>query len=288
MTLTILKSKEKDLGEFSVKRILPSAGTRMVGPFIFFDHMGPADFPPGKGISVRPHPHIGIATVTYLFEGEIIHRDSLGIVQPIQAGAVNVMTAGKGIVHSERSGEDVNEQSRVHGIQSWMALPDHLEECEPEFAHFPDGEVPAITHDGCQIKVIMGEAYGARSPVQHFSPIRYLDCLIPAGSSLELPDDQSEIAVYIVNGSARIDIAGDTQSLEDGGMAVLKEKDTLCVFANSDCHCMVIGGEPLGDRHIWWNFVASDVEKIEQAKRRWRAGEFDRVPGDDEWIPLPE
>ena len=260
----------------------------MVGPFIFFDHMGPADFPPGEGISVRPHPHIGIATVTYLFEGEIVHRDSLGVVQPIQAGAVNVMTAGKGIVHSERSGEDLDQQTRVHGIQSWMALPDQLEECEPEFAHFPDADNPALEHNGCQIRVIMGEAYGIHSPVQHFSPTLYLDCRIPEGQSLELPHDQSETAVYIVEGSGIVDISGDTETLENGSMAVSPDKNTITFSATTDCHCMVIGGEPVGERHIWWNFVASDKEKIEQAKARWRSGGFDRVPGDDEWIPLPE
>jgi len=288
MSLCVLQPKEKDLGDFSVKRVLPAPNRRMVGPFIFFDHFGPVEFAPTKGISVRPHPHIGIATITYLFEGEIIHRDSLGYTQPIQAGAVNIMTAGKGIVHSERSGKDIAQRSRLHGIQSWMALPDHFEDCDPEFIHYPEAEVPTVEHNGCRIKVIMGEAFGTLSPVKNYSPIRYLDCHAPKGCSLELPDDQAEIAVYIVEGSATVSSNEVTETHSKGAMVIAPEGGQLTVSAQSDCHCVVIGGDSVGERHIWWNFVSVSKDKIELAKERWRSGRFDPVPGDDEWIPLPD
>ncbi|MDH3537466.1 MAG: pirin family protein, partial [Gammaproteobacteria bacterium] len=176
----IIEPKAKDLGGFSVRRVLPSVERRMVGPFIFFDHMGPAEFPPGEGIAVRPHPHIGLSTVTYLFEGEIMHRDSLGYVQPIRCGAVNLMTAGRGIVHSERAGEDLNTSSRLHGIQSWMALPLEQEECDPDFVHYPSTELPEFEQDGVSVRVIMGEAFGHASPVPQHAPTLYLECRFPA------------------------------------------------------------------------------------------------------------
>ena len=182
----LIRPRKKDLGEFTVRRVLPALQRRRIGPFVFFDHMGPAEFPPGQGIQVRPHPHIGIATITYLFEGEIMHADSLGFKQPIQAGAVNLMTAGRGIVHSERAGSDVDEHSRLHGIQSWMALPDGQEEIAPDFAHTPAAELPTIEKDGASIRVIMGEAYGAVSPVTTYSPTLYLHCELTAGAVLTL------------------------------------------------------------------------------------------------------
>ena len=280
----VIEPKRKDLGGFSVRRVLPSHERPMVGPFIFFDHMGPAEFPPGKGIDVRPHPHIGLATVTYLFEGEIVHRDSLGFVQPIRAAAVNLMTAGRGIVHSERAGEDRETTSRLHGIQSWMALPEDLEECAPGFVHYPATDLPRLVMDGVTVRVIIGEAYGHRSPVMSCSPMLYLECRLPGESALALPDSYPELAAYVVSGEILID--GDR--FTDGVMAVAGDRRPMRLEAARDSHVMVIGGAPLGQRHIWWNFVSSSRERIEKAKADWRQGRFDPVPGETEFIPLPE
>ena len=280
----VIKPRLKDLGEMSVRRVLPAKECRMVGPFIFFDHMGPAVFPPGKGIQVRPHPHIGLATVTYLFDGEIMHRDSLGYVQPIRAGAVNLMTAGKGIVHSERAGSDLEITSHLHGIQSWMALPIEQEECEPAFLHVPAADIPALDLNGVQVKVIIGEAYGRTSPVPAFSPMVYLELHLPPGTSIELPGDYAELAAYVVDGEITI----DDQSYSAATLAVACPGNTVRLSANRASHVMVIGGDPVGHRHIWWNFVASSRDGIERAKADWRAQKFGGVPGDDEFIPLPE
>ena len=279
----IIKPHEKDLGNFKVRRVLPALERRMVGPFVFFDHMGPAEFPPGEGIQVRPHPHIGLSTVTYLFEGEIMHRDSLGFVQPIQAGAINLMTAGRGIVHSERAGEDLHKTSRLHGIQSWMALPANQEECDPGFVHYPADELTALEIDGVTVRVIMGEAYGLVSPVTTYSPTLYLECLLPAESKLTLPDSYDEQAIYVVSG----DCSADDQSVTEGLMAVACPGKSLRLKAVTDCRVMVIGGTSLGKRHIWWNFVSSSKERIEQAKLDWQENRFDSVPGETEFIPLP-
>ena len=256
----------------------------MVGPYIFFDHIGPAEFPPGQGIQVRPHPHIGIATITYLFEGEIMHRDSLGFVQPIRAGAVNLMTAGRGIVHSERAGEDLDSHSRLHGIQSWMALPTGKEEIEPAFEHVPAEELPALDVDGSTVRVIIGDAYGATSPVTLYSPMLYLDCRVPEGSELTLPDSYRELAAYIVTGNVRI----DGEDYANGVLAVAASGKTVTLQATEKSRVMVIGGDPVGERKIWWNFVSSSAERMEQAKNDWKEGRFGKVPGDDEFIPLPE
>ena len=280
----VIEPRAKDLGGFTVRRVLPSAERRMVGPFIFFDHMGPAEFPPGQGIQVRPHPHIGLATVTFLFEGEIMHRDSLGYVQPIRSGAVNLMTAGRGIVHSERAGEDLNESSRLHGIQTWMALPDGQETREPAFVHFPAAELPEFQVDDVTVRVIMGEAFGHVSPVTAYSPTLYLECRMPAGSTIALPDSYEEQGAYLVSGGIRI----DQQSFSGGTMAVAGPGKSLTLEADQDSHIMVVGGAPLGHRHVWWNFVASSREAIEQAKRDWLQGRFGTVPGETEFIPLPE
>lgn len=280
----MIRPKEKDLGEFSVRRVLPASARQMVGPFIFFDHMGPAEFPPGKGIQVRPHPHIGIATITYLFEGEIMHADSLGYHQPIQVGAVNLMTAGRGIVHSERAGADLNERSRLHGIQSWMALPDGQEEIEPAFAHTSAGELPEIKLGAATVRVIMGEAYGQTSPVTTYMPTLYLDCRLAAGAELEMPNGYDELALYVVSGALTIDDC----PVEDGVMVVAASDAEVNVQATSDARVMVIGGRATGERHIWWNFVSSSRARIEQAKADWRSGAFQPVAGDDEYIPLPE
>jgi hypothetical protein len=279
----IIKPHKKDLGGFSVSRVLPASERRMVGPFVFFDHMGPAEFPPGEGIQVRPHPHIGLSTVTYLFEGEILHRDSLGFVQPIQVGAVNLMTAGHGIVHSERAGEDLHKTSRLHGIQSWMALPTNLEERAPDFVHYPANELTALEIEGVTVRVIMGEAYGHVSPVTTYAPTLYLECLLPAGSELILPDTYDEQAIYVVSGDCLV----DDRSVTDGLMAVACPGKSLRVEAVTDSHVMVIGGASLGKRHIWWNFVSSSKERIEQAKIDWQENRFDAIPGETEFIPLP-
>ena len=279
----VIEPKQKDLGEFTVRRVLPARERQMVGSFIFFDHMGPAEFPPGQGIQVRPHPHIGIATVTYLFEGEIMHRDSLGIVQPIRCGAVNLMTTGSGMVHSERAGDDLNETSRLHGIQSWMALPLEEEECDPEFIHYPAESIPQLDVNGVQVRVIIGEAFGQSSPVHAYSTTIYLECVMAKGSDLTLPDQFEELGAYVVTGSVII----DDQSYAEGVMAIAADGAAMTLHASEDARIMVVGGDHLGKRHIYWNFVSSSKERIEQAKSDWRAGNFDTVPGDSEFIPLP-
>ena len=279
-----IEARIRSLGEFDVRRVLPAAERRMVGPFIFFDHMGPAVFPPGQGIAVRPHPHIGLATITYLFEGEIMHRDSLGYAQLIQAGAVNLMTAGHGIVHSERASEDLAITSRLHGIQSWLALPLDREEMEPSFVHYPATELPEVDVDGCIVRVIMGEAFGNASPVLIHSPTLYLEVLMPRGAAFVLPAAERERAAYVVSGRVRID--GDERA--DGVMLVAHAGAPLRLTALADSRVMIIGGEPVGPRHIWWNFVSSSKERIERAKRDWTEGRMGRISGDDEFIPLPE
>ena len=279
-----IEPRLRSLGEFDVRRVLPSAERRMVGPFVFLDHMGPAVFPPGKGIAVRPHPHIGLATITYLFEGEIMHRDSLGFVQLIQAGAVNLMTAGRGIVHSERASDDLAVRSHLHGIQSWLALPLELEEMEPGFIHYPSASLPELTLGGATVRVIMGAAYGARSPVATFSPTLYLEVRLPAGSELALPNDLSERAAYVTEGA--VTVGGE--EYREGTMLVARTDADVRLRASVPSRVMVVGGEPLGRRHIWWNFVSSSKERIEQAKRDWAESRMGKVPGDDEFIPLPD
>ena len=279
----LIEPKLADLGEFTVRRALPSPERKMVGPFIFFDEMGPAEFQPGRGISVRPHPHIGIATITYLFEGEIMHRDSLGVTQPIRPGAVNLMTAGRGIVHSGRAGEDLDETAPLHGIQSWIALPEDQQERAPDFAHYPAAELPEIELDGATIRLILGQAYGSRSPVTCYSRSLYLDCMLEQQARLALPSDEQELAVYVVSGELEI----DGQTLKSGVMAVTCPDNVPTVIARQKSRVMVIGGDHLAPRKIWWNFVHSNPARIEQAKADWQAGRFPIVPGDEEFIPLP-
>ena len=279
----LLDPDSKDLGGFSVLRVLPSPQRRTVGPFIFFDHFGPAEFPPGEGIQVRPHPHIGLSTVTYLFEGEIMHRDSLGFVQPIRAGAVNLMTAGRGIVHSERAGDDLDEISHLHGIQTWMALPLADEECEPDFVHYAADDLPEFEQQGASIRLIMGSAWGHESPVKQYLPTFYAECRIRAGAVLDLPSGYDELAIYIVAGEVDI----DGQSVAEGRMAIMRGGTAPSIEASRDSHVMLIGGRNPGERHIWWNFVSSSKERIDRAADDWREGRFDSVPGDDEFIPLP-
>ncbi|MEM9254765.1 MAG: pirin family protein [Pseudomonadota bacterium] len=279
-----VQPRERDLGEFVVRRVLPAPQRRMVGPFVFFDHMGPAEFPPGRGLAVRPHPHIGIATITYLFEGEIMHRDSLGVEQLITAGAVNLMVAGHGITHSERVGNDLQVASKLHGIQSWIALPEGQEEMAPGFTHYPRADLPDIALPGARVRLIMGHAYGHASPVETFSRTLYLEVLLEAGATLSLPSAEQELALYVVAGSVRV---GD-ETVEAGVMAVVCKGDAPTLTATESSRIMVIGGEALGHRHMFWNFVSSRPERIEQAKADWRDGRFPLVPGDDEYIALPD
>jgi len=279
-----IEPRIRSLGEFDVRRVLPAVERRMVGPFVFLDHMGPAVFPPGKGIAVRPHPHIGLATITYLFEGEIMHRDSLGFVQRIQAGAVNLMTAGSGIVHSERASDDLAITSHLHGIQSWIALPLELEEMAPAFVHYATDSLPEFEVGGATVRVIMGAAYDRRSPVTVYSPTLYLEVRMPAGAELTLPDDVSERAAYVAEGAVTI----ADGAYAEGMLAVAHSGAQVRLRARTPSRVMVVGGEPLGRRHIWWNFVSSSKERIEQAKRDWREGRFAVVPGDPEFTPLPE
>ncbi len=279
-----ITSRSRDLGGFSVRRILPASSQRMVGPFVFLDHMGPVDFPPGKGIDVHPHPHIGIATITYLFEGEILHRDSLGVVQPIQPGAVNLMTAGSGITHSERPGADHQRQSRLHGIQSWIALPHELQEMAPAFRHFPADALPLIATRGASLRLIMGEALGEVSPVTTYSPTLYAECQLETGASLELPFAAEQLAVYVAEGAAEV----GGKALKAGEMLVLSPRNHVELLGQDRARLMLLGGEALGHRHMFWNFVSDDPSRIEQAKIDWRAGRFALVPGDTDTIPLPE
>jgi redox-sensitive bicupin YhaK (pirin superfamily) len=280
-----IEARVRSLGELDVRRVLPAAQRRMVGPFVFFDHMGPAVFPPGEGLAVRPHPHIGLATITYLFEGEIMHRDSLGCVQLIQSGAVNLMTAGRGIVHSERASErELAVTSRLHGIQSWLALPLEREEMEPSFIHYAPDSLPDVDVGGCRVRVIMGAAFGRSSPVATYSPTLYLAVQIPRGATFTLPAGAAERAAYVVSGVVRV----DGSEHRDGVLAVARAGTTPALTGVEDSQIMVIGGAPLGARHIWWNFVSSSRERIERAKRDWVEGRIGKVAGDDEFIPLPE
>ncbi len=281
----VIEPRSRDLGDFSVRRVLPSSERKLVGPFIFFDEMGPADFPPGKGINVRPHPHIGISTVTYLLEGEVLHRDSLGYVQAIKPGAVNLMTAGRGIVHSERTSPELLVKARrLHGFQIWIALPLGLEEIEPSFEHYSAESLPRIDLDRGSATVVMGTAWGASSPVRTFSETIYIHIDLSAGAEVELPKDVEELAIYVVEGSVAI---GDT-TLAAGTMGVLQAGSSGSVRAIDESRVLVIGGAPIGDREIYWNFVSSRAERIEQAKLDWREWRFETVPGDDEFIPLPD
>ncbi len=280
-----IAGRTRDLGGFSVSRVLPYPQRRAVGPFVFFDEMGPANFVPGTGIDVRPHPHIGLATVTYLFEGAISHRDSLGTVIDIAPGAVNWMTAGRGITHSERSPAGLRAAGhRLHGIQSWVALPIAHEEDAPAFAHHPADSLPAITIDGARRVLIAGTAFGAVSPVAVASPMFYIHVEADAGAEVYLPHEHEERAVHIVSGAIEIDGVRH----EAGQMLVFEADAEAKWRALEPTRAMLLGGAKLdGERHIEWNFVHHSQERIEAAKADWRAGRFARVPGDDEYIPLP-
>jgi redox-sensitive bicupin YhaK (pirin superfamily) len=284
---TLIDARPRDLGGFTVGRVLPWVHRRAVGPFVFFDHMGPSVLPPGQGIDVRPHPHIELATVTYLFDGEIDHRDSLGVHQTIHPGAINLMIAGSGIVHSERSGPAFRERGGLlHGLQLWLGLPTAEERRAPSFEHHPAHTLPALAQGDVALRVLLGQAYGVRSPVTTLSPMFYVEARMPAGSRLALPQGPSERAAYVVDG--RLD--GEPQPVGERHMLVFDGDDEAHLLALTDARVMLLGGEPLdGPRHMFWNFVSSRPERIEQAKRDWAAGRFPPVPGDEhEWIPLPE
>lgn len=282
----VIKTQTKDLGGFKVRRALPDMRRKMVGPFIFFDHMGPAEFAPGNGINVRAHPHIGIATITYLFAGQILHRDSLGYEQRITPGAVNWMTAGRGIVHAERTPTDLRESgSSVHGIQSWVALPKELEESEPDFDHYPADSIPATTLDGAGIRVVVGTAFGVSSPVKTASNTLYAEIDLELGGILEIPSACEERALYVVAGG--VAIGGEEYAA--GTLAVLSSDAVPRVTALSACKLMLLGGSRLeGDRTLWWNFVSSSKSRIERAKSDWRERRFDKIEGESSFIPLPE
>ena len=285
MIKQIIQAKEKSLGDFSVHRTLPQAGQHAVGPWVFFDHAGPAVFLAGKGIDVRPHPHINLATVTFLFEGEVLHRDSLGNVQAIKPGEVNLMVAGKGIVHSERESEAVkNQEHTLHALQLWHALPEGQEEIDPAFYHYDAAQIPSLQQEGVGIQVIIGEAYGITSPVKTFCETLYVTASMPVNTVLQTPG-ASQLAIYILSGEVQI----GEQNISPHQMIILEDNSTVEITANSDAQLALIGGEPLGKRFIEWNFVSSRKERIEQAKQDWLAGKFPKVIGDeDEFIPLPE
>jgi len=283
---TIVVPRPRDIGGFEVRRVLPSAEPRNVGPFVFFDQMGPAELAPGFGIDVRPHPHIGLATVTYLFEGSIVHRDSLNSVQAIEPGAVNWMTAGRGIVHSERSDNELRKgRQKLYGIQIWVALPKQHEETAPDFTHYPADVLPQIAGEGKTVRIIAGALFGKSSPVKTLSRLFYADAALDAGASLVLNNDYEERGIYLLEGD--VDIHG--QRFESGRLLVFSSGDEITVKAVSAARFVVFGGEPLDSpRHVWWNFVSSSRERIEQAKADWKGARFARVPGDPEFIPLPE
>ncbi len=290
---TLIIPRSRDIGEFSVRRALPAPRRQMVGPFIFFDHMGPVEFLAGHGIDVRPHPHIGLATVTYLYDGEFHHRDSLGTDQIIRPGAVNWMVAGRGVTHSERT--SAHKRSKPHsmaGVQTWVALPAQYEDEEPAFEHHGKEVLPVIAGEGKKVRLILGDAYGVQAPVKTHSSLFYADAILEPGAKVPLPDNHEDRGIYIVSGSAII--AGD--ELEAGRMAIFRPADRITVTAGAQgARLMLLGGETLdGPRFIWWNFVASSRDRIEQAKKDWASGKWDdgrfRLPpgDDDEYIPAPE
>ena len=276
-----------DLGGFKVHRTLPHQERTMIGPFIFFDQMGPAKLGAGQGIDVRPHPHINLSTVTYLFAGAIMHRDSIGSRQRIEPGAVNLMTAGRGISHSERSPPDERaEGAHLNGIQTWLAMPTAKEEVAPAFEHTPAADLPLLDLGGVEVRLIMGEAWGETSPVTCHSPTIYAAIVMPPGSKLQVENESDERALYLIDG----DVAVDAIQLERQNLVVLAPGHKPVLKSREGARLMLCGGAPMdGERHVWWNFVSSSRERINEAKRAWRAGEFDLPPDDhDEFIPLPE
>jgi redox-sensitive bicupin YhaK (pirin superfamily) len=288
---TVIITRVRDLVDgFKVRRVLPAPRRRMVGPFIFLDQMGPEVLSAGRGLDVAPHPHIGLATVTYLFEGELLHRDSLGTIQMITPGEVNWMTAGRGIAHSERTPEETRKSSsNLFGIQSWVALPQQFEETIPGFAHHGADELPVVEGEGKRVRLITGSLYGARSPVETLSEMFYADATLMEGARLNIPTEHEERAAYVIEG--RVELLNDGGNFDAGQLLVFKPGTEITLFAleSSGVRSMLLGGEPMDSpRHIWWNFVSSSSERIEQAKEDWKAGRFALVPEETELIPLPE
>ena len=281
-----IAQRRRDLGGFEVGRVLPFAKRRMVGPFVFFDHMGPVDFPPAipRSVDVRPHPHIGLATLTYLFAGEIMHRDSVGSEQPIRPGEVNWMTAGRGITHSERFERARREGGPMNGIQMWVALPREKEETDPGFSHHDADSLPQSEESGARLRLIAGAALGAKAPVPVHSPLFCLHCDLQPGGSVRVPDDYPERAAYVASGAVQV----DGEPVAEGTMLVFKAGAPAILRAVAQARVMLLGGEPVGPRFIDWNFVSSSKERIEQAKADWRGGRM-KLPDLDntEFIPLP-
>ena len=283
----VIVPRAVDLGEMEVRRVLPALRRQMVGPFIFVDQMGPAEFLTDQGIDVRPHPHINLATVTYLLEGEILHRDSLGTEMPIRPGAVNWMRAGKGIVHSERTSPELKASGqRLFGMQTWVALPQSLEESDPAFIHYPEADLPTVEDDGLRLRLIAGETHGLASPLETASATLYADIALEEGARFEVEAGYEERALYVLTGSVTIE--GDLW--EEGRLLILRPGQAVTMRADSPARVMLYGGEPMeGPRYIWWNFVSSRRERIEAAQEDWRQARFDTVPGDaEEFILLPE
>ncbi|MGS0743338.1 pirin family protein [Glaciimonas sp. GG7] len=284
----IIHPQIRDIG-FPIRRLLPAAQVRTVGPFVFFDHMGPVTFATeGTSGDVRPHPHIGLATVTYLFSGAMVHRDSLGSVQRIVPGDINWMTSGRGIVHSERVPEDIRQQGvTVQGLQMWVALPKKEEETAPGFWHYPAADIPTVRFEGAEIRVLVGQAFGQTSPVKTHSATLYVAANLRAGAHLPLGTDYAERAIYVISGALSVD--GET--IEQGTLIVLAPDAKVTLVATNDTALMLLGGEPLdGPRFLWWNFVASTKERLEAAKTAWANQQqdvFPNVPGETEFIPLP-
>lgn len=291
MIADVIEGSRKDLGGFEVARILPQARRRTVGPFVFLDHMGPAAFQPGMGLDVRPHPHIGLSTLTYLFDGEFVHRDSLGFTQPIRPGEVNWMTAGRGIVHSERTGPDVRAAGgAMHGLQAWIGLPAEDEETEPAFDHYEASDLPTYEHEGVWARLIAGTAFGVSSPVRTFSPLFYLHWELRPGARAAPPDGHAERAIYVARGAVEV----EGRTFGPGRMVVFANDDRPTITALETSTVACLGGASIGAPHVWWNLVSHSRERIEQAKADWARGDwgsgrFTLPPDDDqEFIPLPD
>jgi hypothetical protein len=284
----VILPRTHDLGGFEVRRALPAEARQMIGPFIFFDQMGPGEFLSGRGVDVRPHPHIGLSTVTYLFEGEILHRDSLGSAQKIRPGDVNWMTAGRGIAHSERTDQALRGHSnRLFGIQTWVALPRKDEEKAPDFLHHPAATLPFAEDGGMTLRLVAGSGWGLQAPVAVSSPLFYADIVLSAGAAVPLPDEHEERGAYVLQGA--VEVAGTR--FEAGRMLVFRNGDRMSLRAEAEgARLLLLGGAAMdGPRFLFWNFVSSSRERIEEAKRDWKAARFGKVPGDEvEFIPLPE
>jgi redox-sensitive bicupin YhaK (pirin superfamily) len=282
----VIDARTRDLGGFQVGRVLPFSQRRMVGPFIFFDHFGPVRFAPGipRSVDVRPHPHIGLSTVTYLFDGEIMHRDSVGSEQAIRPGELNWMTAGRGITHSERFERARAHGDTMHGLQAWVALPREDEEAEPSFAHHAGDDLPTYESGGLRARLVAGEAFGARASVATYSPLFYVHWSLQPQARAQLPAEYPERAAFVASGSVEV----DGTRADAGRMLVFAPGAPITFTALTAATVMLLGGEPIGARHLEWNFVSSSKERIEKAKADWKEGRFAKVPGDSEFIPLPD